>query len=190
MATETPPSLWHVFGIHLSVAIWTKLTLLMTHNMNHVARTPFVLERLQTRGDVLCIAWLSVLSIENRRHGRQSVVATLFALFGLFAFFWSGFGLSVQAAPPPFPPLTTVSGNPRLPGKFVWADLVTDDIPAARRFYAELFGWGFYSVGNYTIAVNADRPLCGMFQRERPKDGVAHPRWFGYISVGSVGKVE
>lgn len=94
------------------------------------------------------------------------------------------------AAPPPFPPLTTVSGNPRLPGKFIWADLVTDDVPAARKFYGELFGWSFYSVGNYTIAINAERPLCGMFQRERPKDGSAQPRWFGYVSVGNVKKAQ
>jgi hypothetical protein len=57
------------------------------------------------------------------------------------------------------PPLTTVSGSPRLPGKFVWADLVTDDVPAARKFYAQLFGWRFWDMGNYTIALNDDRPL-------------------------------
>jgi hypothetical protein len=93
------------------------------------------------------------------------------------------------AQPPPLPPLTSVSGNPRLPGKFVWADLVTDDVPAARRFYAELFGWTFQDLGNYTIAANDGRPLCGLFQRDRPADKPqARPRWFGYISVGNVEK--
>ena len=58
------------------------------------------------------------------------------------------------------PPLTTVSGSPRLPGKFVWADLVTDDVPAARTFYGRLFGWTFRDVGKYTIAANDERPLC------------------------------
>ena len=29
----------------------------------------------------------------------------------------------------------------RTPGRFVWYDLVTNDIPAARAFYGELFGW-------------------------------------------------
>ena len=88
------------------------------------------------------------------------------------------------------PPLTTASGNPRLPGKFVWADLVTDDVPAARKFYAQLFGWRFGDMGSYTIAFNDDRPLCGMFQRPRPKDRAAEPRWFGYISVVSVDRAE
>ena len=36
--------------------------------------------------------------------------------------------------------------------------------------------------------MNDDRPLCGMFQRPRPTDREAQPRWFGYISVGNVGK--
>src|SRR5215831_12429600 len=56
------------------------------------------------------------------------------------------------AAPPALPPLTTVGGSPRLPGKFVWADLVTDDVLKARKFYGELFGWTFQSAGDYLIA--------------------------------------
>jgi len=96
---------------------------------------------------------------------------------------------ALAADAPPLPPLTSVSGNPRLPGKFVWADLVTDDVPSARRFYGELFGWTFYDVGNYTIALNDGRPLAGLFQRTRPQDKPdAHPRWFGYISVANVAK--
>jgi predicted enzyme related to lactoylglutathione lyase len=98
--------------------------------------------------------------------------------------------LSLFAAEPVLPPLTTVSGSPRLPGKFVWADLVTDDVPAARKFYQGLFGWTFQIAGNYTIALNDERPLCGMFQRPRPKDKPAQPRWFGYISTGSIGRAE
>ena len=88
------------------------------------------------------------------------------------------------------PALNTVSGSRRLPGKFVWADLVTDDVSAARGFYAQMFGWTFRNAGNYVIACNDDRPLCGMFQRPRPGDASAQPRWFGYISVGDVGRAE
>jgi len=89
------------------------------------------------------------------------------------------------------PPLTTVPHSPRVPGKFVWADLVTDDLPAVRTFYTRLFGWTFRQVGNYTIASNDERPVCGMFQRPRPADRPdAHARWFGYISVASVEKAQ
>src|SRR5512138_387179 len=71
-------------------------------------------------------------------------------------------GPPVFAGHEPLPPLTTVSGSPRLNGKFVWADLVTDDVVSARRFYGDLFGWTFQNVGEYTIAANDERPLCGM----------------------------
>jgi uncharacterized protein len=73
-----------------------------------------------------------------------------------------------------------------LPGKFVWADLVTDDVATASKFYGRLFGWTFSDAGNYLIAYNDERPMAGMFQRPRPKDRPAAPRWFGYISVGNV----
>lgn len=95
-------------------------------------------------------------------------------------------GCRTDTPPSQLPPLSTVPGSPRLPGKFEWADLVTDDVPAAQKFYSQLFGWTFYKVGDYVIACNDDRPLAGMFQRPRPTDQTAQPRWFGYISVSSV----
>jgi predicted enzyme related to lactoylglutathione lyase len=95
------------------------------------------------------------------------------------------------AEAPMLPPLTSASGNPRLPGKFVWADLVTDDVPAARKFYSQLFNWTFRDYGGYLIAANDERPLCGMFQRPRPEGRPeARPRWIGYISVGNVERAQ
>lgn len=92
---------------------------------------------------------------------------------------------------PKLPPLTSVSGSPRLPGKFVWADLATDDLAAAQKFYSGLFGWTFAQVGNYAIAANEERPLCGMLQVRRPANRPdARPRWVGYISVASVAKAQ
>src|SRR5215203_1534438 len=96
-----------------------------------------------------------------------------------------------RSADAEFPPLTTVEGNPRLPGKFIWADLVTDDVAKARDFYAQLFGWKFWGMGNYIVAMNDGQPLAGMFQKARPaNDPKAKPRWFGYISVPNVSKAE
>ena len=95
---------------------------------------------------------------------------------------------TLRAAPPQLPPLTTVAGQPALPGKFVWADLVTDDVPAARKFYSQLFGWTFQDLGGYVIAANDERPLAGIFRREKPAGSSARPRWFGYISVPNVGR--
>jgi uncharacterized protein len=113
--------------------------------------------------------------------------ATLTALMTLMLALVTGYAQGTK--PPTLPPLTTVSDNPRLPGKFVWADLVTDDVAAARKFYGALFGWSFSDYGGYIIAKNNDRPICGMFQRPRPADqSQAKPRWFGYISVANVDK--
>ncbi|MCL4180174.1 MAG: VOC family protein [Verrucomicrobia bacterium] len=95
--------------------------------------------------------------------------------------------MAEAAGAPPFPPLTTVSGNPRLPGKFVWADLVTDDLARAQAFYGGLFRWSFRDYGGYLIAANDERPLCGMFQRPRPEGKPeAKPRWIGFVSVPNV----
>ncbi len=94
---------------------------------------------------------------------------------------------SSAADNPTLPPLTTASRSPRLPGKFVWADLLTDDVAAARKFYSRLFGWTFRDIDSYTIAANDDRPLCGIIQRPKPASRPqAKPRWISYISVDSI----
>jgi hypothetical protein len=102
---------------------------------------------------------------------------------------------SATAAQPPrrpeLPPLTTAPEKRHLPGKFVWADLVTDDLPAAQRFYAGLFGWRFMGVSSgYVIAEHEERALAGILQRPRPKDRPAQPRWVGFVSVPSVERAE
>lgn len=57
------------------------------------------------------------------------------------------------------------------PGAFVWYDLLSEDVDAARRFYGALFGWTFESVGlnlgvarsdGYTIIRHRGRPIGGI----------------------------
>ena len=127
---------------------------------------------------------LQSLEVRSRR------LAARACLWTCWAFLLPGPSAAFAASAPGLPPLTTVSGSPRLPGKFVWADLVTDNALVAQKFYSDLFGWKFYDYGGYFIGMKDDRPLCGMFQRPRPKDRVAAPRWFGYISVGNVEKAQ
>src|SRR5262252_6851120 len=76
-------------------------------------------------------------------------------------FFCAALRPAAGANAPTLPPLTSVANSPRLPGKFVWADLVTDDVPAARKFYGQLFGWKFSDLGGYAIALNEEHPICG-----------------------------
>jgi len=116
-------------------------------------------------------------------------VKTIFTAYGNLLVAAFILCLCPQFARSQLPPLTTVSGSPRLPGKFVWADLVTDDVPAARKFYSQLFGWSFSDRSGYVIGMNDSRPVCGMFQHSRPAgQSQARPRWFGYISVANVDK--
>jgi hypothetical protein len=58
----------------------------------------------------------------ERSHGKQKSLAWL----AIAALLWPFAG--ARAAGPP--PLTAVCGNPRLPGKFVRADLFTDNAPS------------------------------------------------------------
>lgn len=81
-------------------------------------------------------------------------------------------------------------GGDRLPGKFVWADLVTYDIAAVRPFYSRVCGWTFRDLGGYWIASNDERPVAGLLERPKPTDPNARPRWFGYISVPGVSRAE
>ena len=69
--------------------------------------------------------------------------------------------LNGRAEPPEhrLPPLTTAKGSPQIPGKFVWADLITDDAQAARTFYGRLFGWTFREVGGFAQALYAGEEI-------------------------------
>lgn len=76
-----------------------------------------------------------------------------------------------------------------LPGKFVWSELVTDDVATARHFYGGLFGWTFDEVDGYVTTYNSDDAVAGIFFHPRPKASPAKPRWLGYISVDDVSRV-
>lgn len=72
------------------------------------------------------------------------------------------------------------------PGKFVWYDLLTDDLESAERFYYGLFGWKFNTAHGYTEILNNDVPIGGivvtdsLFSRAKPA------RWLPSLSVADV----
>jgi predicted enzyme related to lactoylglutathione lyase len=73
-------------------------------------------------------------------------------------------------------------------GRFVWYELMTTDMAAARAFYAEVMGWGAQDGSTPDLAYtlfNAGRaPVCGLMElpAEARKMG-ATPRWMGYVGV-------
>src|SRR5262245_28970495 len=52
------------------------------------------------------------------------------------------------------------------PGRFVWRDLLTKDVAAARKFYGDLFGWKFENTKRgdrpYVLARSANMPIAGI----------------------------
>ena len=77
--------------------------------------------------------------------------------------------------------------GPYHPGKFAWFDLVTDDLNASRRFYGEVFGWTFNTVGekagSYTFAELAGTRVAGLLHRPAPSGAQHNARWLALISV-------
>ncbi len=96
----------------------------------------------------------------------------------------------VSAAPPLLPPLNDPPSGQRLPGKFVWADLVAPDIDAARRFYRKMFGWSYRTLDGdgrpYTLAFVNGQPVAGMIQRREEQARSTAGRWVGFVSVADV----
>ncbi|HEV2706577.1 MAG TPA: VOC family protein [Pyrinomonadaceae bacterium] len=76
-------------------------------------------------------------------------------------------------------------------GTFVWNELSSTDVEAAKKFYAELLGWR-YKGGDvegfaYTefIPAGGDKPIGGMFQMGK-EFGDAPSHWMAYVSVADV----
>lgn len=73
-------------------------------------------------------------------------------------------------------------------GRFIWYELLTDDLPAAKRFYGEVVGWTAQDMNAgdmpYTV-VNADGAGVGgmMPIPDEAKANGAPPSWSGYICV-------
>ena len=90
---------------------------------------------------------------------------------------------------PIFQPLNSPATNEQHPGKFVWADLFTNDSVAATKFYSGVFGWKATATDqngkSYTIFSSDGHPVAGLAPRttankKRPS------RWIGYIAVPDI----
>jgi predicted enzyme related to lactoylglutathione lyase len=92
---------------------------------------------------------------------------------------------------PPLPPLTDTEGAAHLPGKFVWADLFTDDLTVAQTFYERLFDWQLRWVNTdvgarYGMFYKDDAAVAGLVYRAAPDGAGPYGRWVHYLSVPDV----
>lgn len=73
------------------------------------------------------------------------------------------------------------------PGAPCWIDLMTSDVAAARRFYADLFGWEYETgddekYGGYVMARKNGRSVAGMMQKDDSQAGMPDA-WTTYLRV-------
>ena len=73
-------------------------------------------------------------------------------------------------------------------GQFVWYELTTPDVEAARRFYPPITGWGTQQFDkDYTMWTTGGVPFAGIFKLgpEQRQRGIP-PNWMPYIEADSV----
>jgi hypothetical protein len=122
------------------------------------------------------------LPIDRLRRG-QSAIAALIAALACAA--W----LPPVATAESFqlPPIADPANVEHHPGKVIWADLITPDLAASKRFYGGLFGWSFQDlrVGNsaYAIATLGGHPVAGLFEKSIPTGEHRQPAWLTFMAV-------
>jgi uncharacterized protein len=74
---------------------------------------------------------------------------------------------------------------------FVWYELLTTDLAAAKLFYRDVVGWDAQDASTpnmaYSLLMSAGAPVAGLM--ELPEEGRrlgATPRWVGYVAVDDV----
>ena len=82
------------------------------------------------------------------------------------------------------PPISLPATHEYIPGKFIWADLVTRDIESASSFYEKVFGWEIQEVApGYRVAYLDGRAIGGIVSDQRKPSDQNKPLWLGFISV-------
>jgi hypothetical protein len=75
-------------------------------------------------------------------------------------------------------------------GRFVWRDLLTKDVSAAKRFYEELLGWRFEDTTRgdspYVLVRSGGTLIAGIVDVTAHAD--AAPQWLSYMAVADVDK--
>lgn len=106
--------------------------------------------------------------------------------------------LGCAAFQPNLPSITEAPTGTHISGKVVWHDLITDVPAESRRFYEELFGWQFESVGNtlgigddnaYSLIRNNGQLIGGMIDANRLRNAENDiAQWVTVVSVADVDK--
>ena len=77
-------------------------------------------------------------------------------------------------------------------GNFIWSELYTRDVEAAKAFYAAIAGWTFESMPMpdqnrvYWIAKVGDKPVAGILDMRGMLPDSDPPHWLSYLEVDDV----
>lgn len=76
-------------------------------------------------------------------------------------------------------------------GRFVWYELMTTNVDAAKAFYADVVGWGAQRISlpgsTYSLLTAGDAPVAGLMSMpEEAARSSATPHWIGYVEVDDV----
>jgi predicted enzyme related to lactoylglutathione lyase len=98
-------------------------------------------------------------------------------------------GLAPSSHAAKFPALNDPATTEHIPGKLVWADLITTDPDSATKFYTSLLGWTAAPIEQkgkgYVVFSNNGRPVAGLAPHN-VKGGTHPARWIGYYSVTDI----
>jgi predicted enzyme related to lactoylglutathione lyase len=85
-------------------------------------------------------------------------------------------------------PITSDPAGTYQVGKFVWFDLLTNDVPGTKQFYGELFNWEFEGAASDTTVTikNNGAAIGGIIKLERLDKNISESRWLSYLSVADV----
>lgn len=76
------------------------------------------------------------------------------------------------------------------PGRFVWIDLAARDVEVSKRFYGNVLGWTFETIGkgqqSYSIARNQGTPVAGIFPADLQSAKASSGEWIASYSVQDV----
>ena len=102
-------------------------------------------------------------------------------------FLLATFSLSACTRQVEVPPLSPTPTQERHTGKFVWFDLLTDDVEEAKAFYGELLGWEFSDNGDdnpiFTTVLKDGEAIAGLVASDQLRREVDQSRWLSYLSV-------
>lgn len=87
-------------------------------------------------------------------------------------------------------PFTPAGDPPTSAGTFIWDELITDDVDAAKSFYSKVLGWkptdvDMGQIGTYTLFKrNGDADAAGAMKR--PPGAEGPPAWLTYLATDDV----